>query len=291
MLTGLLAGIEPRLAIGGALGVVFAFTALNNLTLGLALFTFLGFVVVVPNFAGQTLSIIKLAALPLLLSWLALVTREGSEERTFAAVHPAVTGAMLLFIGWAALSFAWAEDGSAVLGAVFRYGLAVILVFVVFTAVQKERDVTLIVGALVLGAVCAGVYGLLNPPQAQFGQIQRVSGTLGNPNELASALVLGIGLSGGLAAMSKTALVRGLAIAAAGVCLLALLLTGSRGGLIALGAMLVASVILARGRRLALTMVTLTVLLAGIGWLVMAAPRENVRSRSMLSLVSNSSPM
>jgi O-antigen ligase len=275
MMTGLLAGIEPRLAIGLALGVVFAFAALTNLTLGLALFTFLGFVVVVPNFAGQTLSIIKLAALPLLFSWLALVTREGSSEKTFATVHPAVSLTMLLFVAWAVLSFAWAEDGGAVLSSVFRYALAVILVLVVYTAVQRERDVMFIVVALVLGAFCAGVYGLLNPPQAQFGQIQRVSGTLGNPNELASALVLGIGLSGGLAAVAKNALTRAAAIGIGGVCLLALLLTGSRGGLIALGAMLVASVILARGRRLALTMVTLTVLLAGIGWLVMAAPREN----------------
>ncbi|HEY8639355.1 MAG TPA: O-antigen ligase family protein [Solirubrobacterales bacterium] len=268
MLTGLLAGLDPRLAIAGALGIVFALIALTNLTTGLAIFTFLGFVVVLPNFAGQTLSIIKLAALPLLLSWLALVTREGSSRRTFVGVHPAISLVMLLFTAWATLSFVWAESGAHVLAAVFRYALAVILVFIVFTAVQKEKDVTMIVGAIVLGAVCAGVYGFLHPAQAQFGQVDRLSGTLGNPNELAAAMILGIGLSGGMAAIAKTPLTRGAAIGAAGVCLIAILQTGSRGGLIALGAMMIASVVLSRGRRLALTLVTLTVLLGGIGYVV-----------------------
>lgn len=275
MLTGLLAGLDPRLAIAGALGIVFTLIALTNLTTGLAIFTFLGFVVVLPNFAGQTLSIIKLAALPLLLSWLALVTREGSSRRTFVGVHPAISLVMLLFTAWATLSFVWAEDGNQVLTAVFRYVLAVILIFVVYTAVQREKDVTMIIGAMVLGAVCAGIYGFLHPAQAQFGQVERLGSTLGNPNELAAALVLGIGLSGGLAAIAKTPLTRGAAIGAGGVCLIAVLLTGSRGGLIALGVMLIASVVLARGRRLALTLVTLTVLLVGIGYVVMAAPYQS----------------
>jgi O-antigen ligase len=275
ILTGLLAGIDGRLAIAGALGIVFAYAAITNLAVGLALFTFLGFIVVVPNFAGQTLSIIKLAAVPLLLSWLALVTREGSSRRTFVGVHPAISLVMLLFLAWALLSYVWAEDQTAVLNAVFRYGLAVTLLLVVFTAVQKERDAVMIVAAMVMGAVCAAFYGFLNPAPTRVGELERLSGTLGNANELATALALGIGLSGGLFAVAKSALGRGAALGAGGVCLIAILLTGSRGGLISLGAMLIAAVVLARGKRLFLTLATLMIVMVGIGYIATAAPQQS----------------
>jgi O-antigen ligase len=272
---GLLAGVDGRLAILAALGIAFALTALVDLSLGLALFTFLGFIVVVPNFAGETISIIKLAALPLLFSWFALVTRKDFSQRTFLNVHPGISLVMALFLAWATVSYLWAEDGNEVTTAVFRYGLAVVLVLIVYTAVQRERDVVLITSAIVLGATCAAAYGFFNPAPSEYGQFDRLSGTLGNPNELAKALVLGIGLSGGLIAIAKTSLTRGVALAAGALCLVALLQTGSRGGLIALGAMLIAALVLASGRRFALSLVTLTVLLAGIGYFVMAAPEES----------------
>lgn len=275
VLTGLLAGFDGALAIFAALAIAFLLIALADLALGLAIFMFLGFVVVVPNFAGETLSVIKLAALPLLLSWLALVTREGSARRNFVSVHPLATLVMFLFVSWAFFSYLWAEDGGAVLNAVFRYVLAVTLVFVVFTAVQRERDVTIIVGAMVLGAVCAAVYGLANPPSSEPGQLDRLSGTLGNANELAGALALGVGLAGGLAAIAKTALGRSLAIGVAALCVMAIFLTGSRGGLIGLAAMLIAAVVLAKGRRLLLTLALLTVVTAGIGYIATSAPEQS----------------
>ena len=277
VLAGLLAGVDGRLAILAALGVAFVLIAFADLPFGLAIFMFLGFIVVVPNFAGETLSIIKLAAVPLLLSWLAFVSLEGTAGRNFIVAHPAASVLMMLFLGWALLSVLWAEDQTAVLTAVFRYGLAVALVLVVFTAVQKERDVMLIVVAMVLGAVGAAVYGFLNPAPAEFGQVQRLSGTLGNANELARALVLGVGLSGSLFVIAKTALGRGAALGAGGLCLIAIFLTGSRGGLISLAAMLIAAVVLARGKRLVLTLATLIIVIFAIGYIATAAPEQKER--------------
>lgn len=272
---GLLAGIDARLAISAALAIAFTLLALADLTVGLALFTFLGFIVVVPNFAGDTLSVVKIAALPLLVSWIAVVTRDNSARRTLIAVHPTFSLAMVLLLAWVALGAIWAEDGGAVQGALFRYALAIVLVFVVFTAVRKERDVTLIAVAMVAGAVCAGIYGFLNPPAPEFGQLERIGGTLGNPNELATALVLGIGLSGGLMAATKNVLGRAAAAAAIAICLFAILLTGSRGGLIALVAMLLGAVFLAKGRRLPLTFATLAIVLVGLGYVLTMAPEQS----------------
>jgi putative inorganic carbon (HCO3(-)) transporter len=272
---GLLAGLDARLAISAALGIAFTLIALADLTTGLALFTFLGFVVVLPNFAGQTLSVIKIAALPLLISWLAAVTRDHSGRKTLVTVHPALSLAMLMFVAWAALSLLWGESSEAVVTSVFRYALAIVLVFVVFTAVQSERDVSKIAIAMALGAVAAAVYGFLHPAAAGFGQLERLSGTLGNPNQLAAALVVGIALSGGLAVAARGPIERLAASAAVGLCLVGILLTGSRGGLIALGTMLVATVALAKGRRLLLTILTLIAVLIGVGYIVMAAPKQS----------------
>ncbi len=99
--------------------------ALADLTIALALFLLLGFVAASPLFGSQSAQdAVRLAmSVPLILSWLAVVAREDSEERAFAAVHPAITLLMVLFVSWAALSFLWAESGREVLRSVLGYGL------------------------------------------------------------------------------------------------------------------------------------------------------------------------
>jgi O-antigen ligase len=275
-MTGLLAGIDGRLAIAGALAVAFLLVALADLTIALALFLFLGFVVTNPSFSGSTQDALKLAlAIPLVLSWLAVVAREETSQKTFLGVHPAISLVMLMLVSWAALSILWADSGSEVFRSAVRYGLALILVLVAFTAVQTKRDLVIVMAAVVAGAVLAAAYGFLSPPAADPGAQDRFTGTLGDPNYFASAMILGVGLSGGLAAIAKTPLTRGTALGAGVLCLIAIFPTASRGGLLALGAMLIASVFLTKGRRLILTLVILTIALAGIGYVFAAAPQEN----------------
>jgi putative inorganic carbon (hco3(-)) transporter len=273
-MVGLLAGLEAKLAISAALGLAFTLVALANLPLGLALFTFLGFVVVLPNFAGQTLSVIKIAALPLLISWLAQVSR-ADDEPTLISEHPWLSLSMLGLVVWALASVAWGEVFSIVLSATFRYALAVILVFVVFTAIRRERDLTMIATAMILGSVAAALYGFLHPASTELGQLERLSGTLGNPNELAAALTVGIALSGGIIVSAKGSLERWLAGTAIAICIVSILLTGSRGGLIALMTMLITVIVLAKGRRLPLILVGLSVVLLGIGYIVAVAPTQS----------------
>ncbi len=275
VMLGLLAGVEAKLAISAALGLAFTLLALTNLPLGLAVFTFLGFVVVLPNFAGQTLSVIKIAALPLLVSWLATVSKPESDEETLLSAHPALSGAMFALVVWGLASVAWAEFPSLVLTADFRFTLAIILVFVVFTAVRRERDVSMIAVAMILGSVAAALYGFLHPAATEAGQLERLSGTLGNPNELAAALVVGIALAGGFAITARGPMERGLALLAVSVCLVSILLTGSRGGLIALAAMLITVIVLGKGRRLPLILVTLLFVIVGIGYVVAVAPKQS----------------
>ena len=273
---GLLAGIDGRLAIGVALAIAFLLVALANLTIALALFLFLGFVVANPIFGASGQDALRLAlAAPLILSWLAVVARGESSQKTFVGAHPAVSLLMLMLVGWAGLSVLWAEDAALVMRSVLGYGLGMILVLIAFTAVQRQRDLVIIIGAIVVGAAVSAAYGFLSPPAYNPGLQDRLTGTLGDPNYLAAVMVLGVGLSGGLFAIAKTPLTRGAALGAGVLCLIAIFPTASRGGLLALAAMLFASVVLTKGRRLALSLVILTIALAGIGYVFAAAPQGN----------------
>jgi O-antigen ligase len=272
---GLLAGLDPPLAIAAALGLAFTLICLADLTIGLTLFTFLGFIVVVPNFAGETLSILKVAALPLLVSWVAMITRAEGRRRNLLYAHPGYCLALLVFLAWVTVGMLWAFEPSLVPTSAFRYALAAILVFVVYAGVRTERDVKLIAAAMVAGAVCAAAYGFLHPAPEEFGQLSRLGGTLGNPNELATVLVLGIGLCIGLATASKDVIVKSLCFAAGAICLAAILETGSRAGLIALFAMMIAAIVVATGRRIRLVTLTMVILLVGIGWFLVSAPPQS----------------
>jgi O-antigen ligase len=138
-----------------------------------------------------------------------------------------------------------------------------ILFLIVFTAVRTPRALAWTVGAYVAGSAIAAGYGLLNPPQdVAYYDVSRVSGTIGDPNELASVLVGGTILAAALAATLKRApLLRLAAGAASAMCAAGIFLSLSRGGLVALGFALVASIVVA-GQRWRLQAITLAVLVA-----------------------------
>ena len=100
-----------------------------------------------------------------------------------------------------------------------------------------------------------GLYGIVAQPSAagyatgptSASGLNRLAGTIGDPNQLASVLVVGFTLSIALAASSaRSSAVRLMAAAAATITLLGIFFTVSRGGLFALGAAMVATVLVAR---------------------------------------------
>lgn len=273
-LLGILAGWNGMLAIGLALSIAFLVVALTDLAVGVGLYIFLGFAVSA-QFSGLTLNAIQLApALPLALSWLAQVTRDGHTRPTFFSAHPGVSLLLVLLIGWATMSIAWAEYQGLAATAAMRWTLAAALIPIVFTAIRTKRDLRVVMIAIVAGATLAAMYGLVQGPQPVPGLQNRITGTLGDPNQLASAMVVGITLAGGLIATARFAPGKALGAFVILVCLFALFLTASRGGLIAIGVVLLLSVLLARGRRLALTFVAFVAVIGAIGWITAAAPEE-----------------
>src|SRR3954454_17866553 len=114
LLVGVLAGIDPRLALIVALGVTFVGITLVSLTAGLCLFAVLSFVdTIIPYEAGGALSFPKLMGLLLVLSWIGRLTT-SVEERSNTFNHRGFVWVMIAFIAWAAISISWAESSSQV---------------------------------------------------------------------------------------------------------------------------------------------------------------------------------
>ncbi len=239
---GLLAGYDPRVAIAGALGLAFVLVAFADLAIGLAVFAFIGFVEVVPLF-GPVLNLTKLAGLLLTLSWFAILTTRRSSKIDFVSVHPIVATALGLFLGWAALSAAWAEDPGAAIGSASRYALNMVLFLIVFTAVRNERNLGHILIGFVLGSLFAVGYALVAPSAEDPG---RLATAAHDPNELAAALISGSILAvGAVAHFRESPPLRLLAGFTAVACVAGILLTASRGGLIALTVALLFAIVVA----------------------------------------------
>jgi O-antigen ligase len=148
---------------------------------------------------------------------------------------------------------------------------------VAWAALQDRRALTLVVAAMVFGAIVALLADPIAPERADISTIgleasRRIGGIVGDPNELAAILLPALALAVGLFIVGPRGSWRALAAAAAACCGLGLLLTVSRGGLVA-GAMMIVVAVATGGRsrrRLAVGAVGLIV--AGVAWFAVFAP-------------------
>ena len=262
---GLLAGLDPRLAIAAAIGLAFVVLVLGNLTFGLCLFVVVSFMDLLPALGGSLLSFSKVVGFLLAVSWLAKVTSSDDVRNDFMAAHPIFTFVLGAFIGFAAFSLLWAEDPGVGRTSLLRYGLNLILFLIVYTAVRTPKQFVWTIGAYVAGAAAAATYGLLSPPaDTVYDDVTRATGTFGDPNELAAVLVPGLILSVALAlTLRRAPLLRTAAAGAGLLCAVGIFLTLSRGGLVALAFALAVSVLVAGRWRVQALAVTVLVALGG----------------------------
>lgn len=263
VLLGVLAGINPLLAIGAALGGAFVAIVLESLTVGLCLMAFLAFLDALPTFGG--LSAAKLAGGILAMSWLATVLTRGRQERNLLDDHPGFTYALVLFLAWTAISFAWIQDRGEAIDSLVRYAPNLLFFPIAYTALRTERDVRLVMTAIVAAALVSGTLGVVGPagdPSAV--DVSRAQGLAGGANELAAALVVGVVVCGAFLFLRWRSLVaRPVLAVGVVVCSLGLFFSLSRGGLVALAAAIVAAVVFAgRWRPKALVAAALVVVLA-----------------------------
>jgi putative inorganic carbon (HCO3(-)) transporter len=241
---GLVAGMDPKLAIGASLTVGFLVLSLVSLCAGLTAFTVLAFLeFLLPS--GSVLSFTKLAGLVLVISWIAKASAPRARE-TFLSAHPAASFLLIAFLAWGAISIFWSESHSGTLLDVSRYLLVMVLLVIEYSAVETRTHVKWILGAFLLGTGVTAAYALVTKPTAAPDELVRLSSTVGNANVLATVLVAGVVLAGAAVIISKRS--PGLRLAAIGVAVLSLAsfaFTGSRSGVVSLAVVLVVTIVVA----------------------------------------------
>jgi putative inorganic carbon (HCO3(-)) transporter len=272
VVVGLLAGAEPRLAIAAALACGFVVLAFANLAAGVATFAFISFIEIVP-LGSSVVSFTKLAGLLLALSWFAAITTRSRPEQELPVVHPLVSAALVLFLGWALLSSVWSEQPSDAVASAGRYALNAAMLLIVFTAVQTRRQLGWVMFGFVAGAAVAALYGILSPQEELQGRLG--GGGFLDPNQLAAVLVAGAALSVGVVALFRgLPLVRFAALVTGAFAVTALCLTASRGGLIALSVALIAAIVVAGRWRLQVTLGAVLLALLTYGYFAQFASYE-----------------
>lgn len=250
LVVGFPAGLAPTSVIAGAAGLVFVVLVLSDVTVGLMCFGALAFFENLPGVSGGV-STAKLVGTLVALSWFATLAVRPRARTGFAKAFPGVAYLALVFFMWTVASVAWATSPSTALTEVSRWGLNLLLLPIVFTALHKRAHMLALVGVLVGGATLCGLYGMVFAQSDALAQgTSRLSGAGVDANYLASLLVSGIVLALALAAVRELhQSTRVVAIGAALVMLVALVDTVSRGGMLGLGAALLVAILFAGPRR------------------------------------------
>ncbi len=280
---GVVAALQPVIAVGVVGGLVLAYVTFSDLALGFAVLAFLSFVDTLPT--SGSLSPAKAAGLLVAVAWLARfsIGERGRSERDFFAEHSYLTWTLVAFFGWATLSLLWAPSTSASFGALQRYAPNLLLIPIGYTAVRTRRDLAIVVGAIVLGAMVAAAFAVLQPPNPNIvEESQRATGTIGDPNELAAVLLVGLALGAGYAlGRTRLPLLRLIAAIAVPLCAAGIFLSLSRGGLVALAALMLAGTVFAGRWRMAITLMLTVIAAGGFIYYTQLAPlpaRERVSS-------------
>jgi O-antigen ligase len=277
---GVIAALQPLIAAGLVAGMVLTYVVFSDLAAGFAVLAFLSFL---ESLASGSLSPAKAAGLLLAVAWLARFSLGDRTERDFFADHSYLTWTLIAFFGWATISLLWAPQASASTGALQRYAPNLLLIPIGYAAVRTRRDLALVVGAIILGAMVAAAFAVGTPPNpAIVEESARATGTIGDPNELAAVLLVGLALGVGFSlGRGRVPLMRLAAAAAVPLCLAGIFLSLSRGGLVALGAMMLAGTFFAGRWRMAITIMLATIAAGGFIYFTQLAPlpaRERVSS-------------
>ena len=271
-----LAGSAPVtsfLVIGAVFGLGFVALAYRDLAAGLALFTFLTFydtagATVTPGFTFS-----KLAGMVLALIWVFRIVTPGNRGPLLFRDQPILASVTLALAGWVLLSTLWVPEFTTGLGEAFRFFQGVILVFVVFTAITRARDVRLLILAFVSGAMLAAVLGLTSSPAANGG---RISGGFDDPNELAAVVVPGMMLAGFAFLAYRGRWFRWGFAACVPILGLALLRADSQGGIVALTVGALFAVIFGGSARKVIAPVVAALLTVGVIEFVLLAPASHL---------------
>jgi O-antigen ligase len=240
---GAAAVVKPTIALGIVLGVIFIALAMLDFAAGVAAFVLLSFFERFPGIPGSEVSVIKGAGVVLVVAWLAhLATGRGSLP-LLTASNPVIAYAAIAVVVVAFISVLWASDADTARTTALRFAQGPILLFIVFSAIRTPDHFRWVAWAYLAGAVATAIIGIGKTP-ADTADIGRLSGGIRDPNELAAALLPAIPIALFSMPVVRRALTRWMLLAAVSMIAVAIFMTGSRGGLVGLGVMFLAAILL-----------------------------------------------
>ena len=232
---GLVAVRSPLAAIAAIAGLGFVVVVLWNLVAGLSLFTLMIFF----GQLGSGASAVKLAGLLLTVAWIVSLMRRDHVVPFMFSERPALAYAGGIFSAWAGFSILWAADPGVASSTAFRLVLNFILFLIVFSALETVASVRVIMLAYVAGATLTSLYGV-GTGKTQVDDPTRLAGGIGDPNELAALILPALVFAVFLLALERGFATRLFLSASCLVFLSTILLTKSRGGIVALAVVILA---------------------------------------------------
>jgi O-antigen ligase len=275
-LVGVVAAVQPEIAVAGVVGLVLLPVVLARPIVGLSALVLFSFL---ESFSALTglVSVTKIIGATLVIAWLAYVAtadREEGERHGLLTREPLLGAALLVLTAWAAMSLVWAESTEAAQSSVLRLAQNFVLFPIALMAIRAPRHARWVVATFVAGALAAMAMGFVTGTMGDPDAEGRLKGAGLNPNQLGSYLAVAAILAGVMAANRRwSPLARCASLSVAAVAVLGVLLTLSRGALLGLAAaMLVAPIVIGRGRR-AGALALIVVAIAGVGcWYTAVAP-------------------
>jgi O-antigen ligase len=278
---GMLVAHEPGIGFFLVVGGAVTLLAFKDLTWGLAAVAALSYLEAIPAVAGGGLSGSKLLSGMVVFAWFAVITIQPRARRLFWVDRPILTMLISLFLLWVLLSSIWAEVPIAALTNLGSFGLAALLFPVAYTALHDTSDVKKLLTVMVVFAFIAATYGFAIDPSASgasggdpTAELNRLGGSIGDPNRFAAKV-----LPGAIVAISMLFIVKSLAArlffgGTAVIGVVAVLLSLSRGGLIAAAVVCLVAPLVIAGARGRVALATCGAIALAIGALFVLTPPE-----------------
>jgi O-antigen ligase len=268
---GLALAVDLRIGVALAFAVVGVPLALLDPPLIIALWAAL---TVFSRYPGAGLAM-SATALLVLGAWLARARTERGRMREALRTHRRLLIILALLLSWLTVSVAWTQDVTTVGGELSVWYINAAALVVLLTSLRTQRDVHVVVAAVVLAvsaSVALGLAGVeLSPasssaPETATSSQGRLQGVAGDPNFMAAFIVPSVVLA---LVLLRTAVsrARGFLVPLIALLMVGLAATESRGGMLAALATLPVALVVMRGRRAAVMGTGLTVLLIGAVWI------------------------
>lgn len=252
---GLLMAVRPAAGVGFAFALLLVPLAFYNLPAALVLIAPIAFIRSLPAvWVGPTF-----AFAVVLMAWIGTLSGRQSPAAG-RLTHWRGVRLVAVTVVWLALTIVWVQDGHAATKEIVTWCVAALLALIYFTTLLNERQLRLVLGGFVFGALLAVSIGLLatglHPASSALETATYTEGRLqagADPNYLAAGLVPAMLIAGGLIASTRSVLYRLVLMLAAAVITIGLAATQSRGGLLAAIAAAVVAMFVMRRHRLQVT--------------------------------------